>query len=78
MSSSSGILRSLEKENKKREKKVLNIKTLDGNRWQRMEMEICETGVLKHHEMTSPATGYSPRSLHTQTTLTASLYKFAE
>ena len=43
-----------------------------------MEIEICETGVLKHHEMTSPGTGYSPRSLHTQTTLTLSLYKFAE
>ena len=41
-------------------------------------MEICETGVLKHHKMTSPATGYSLRSLHTQATLTVFLYKFAE
>ena len=43
-----------------------------------MEMEIWETGVLKHQKMTTPATSYSPRSLHTQTTLTVFLSKFAE
>ena len=31
--------------------------------WQRMEMEIWERGVLKHQKITTP------RSLHTQTTL---------
>ena len=41
-------------------------------------MEIGETGVLKHHKMTSPATSYSLRSLHTQTTLNVFLYKSAE
>ena len=39
-----------------------------------MEMEICETGVLKHHEMTSPATGYSSHSLHTHTQHSLCLY----
>ena len=43
-----------------------------------MEMEIWERGVLKHQKMTTPATSYSPRSLHTQTTLTVFLSKFAE
>ena len=41
-------------------------------------MEIWERGVLKHQKMTSPATSYSPRPLHTQTTLTVFLSKFAE
>ena len=43
-----------------------------------MEMEIWERGVLKRQKMTTPATTYSPRSLHTQTTLTVFLSKFAE
>ena len=41
-------------------------------------MKIWERGVLKHQKMTRPATSYSHRSLHTQTTLTVFLYNFAE
>ena len=41
-------------------------------------MEIWERAVLKHQKMTSPATSYSPRSLHTQTILTVFLSKFAK
>ena len=43
-----------------------------------MEMEIWERGVSKHQKMTTPATSYIPRSLHTQTSLTVFLSKFAE
>ena len=43
-----------------------------------MEMEIWERGVLKRQKMTTPATTYSPRFLHTQTTLTMFLSNFAE
>ena len=41
-------------------------------------MEIWGRRVLKHQKMTTPATSYSPRTLHTQTTRTVFLSKFAE